>query len=83
MTYDPAKDAHDSFYAAIEAKRLRGDTHSWSAPKLYCSECDRYERDPLFLDVERCSQCGELIESSDDDGQPDEQQEWRDYDPDC
>lgn len=25
--YDPAKDAHDSYYAAIEAKRLRGDTH--------------------------------------------------------
>lgn len=23
--YDPAKDAHDSYYAAIEAKRLRGD----------------------------------------------------------
>lgn len=23
--YDPAKDAHDSYFAAIEAKRLRGD----------------------------------------------------------
>jgi hypothetical protein len=23
--YDPVKDAHDSYYAAIEAKRLRGD----------------------------------------------------------
>lgn len=23
--YDAAKDAHDSYYAAIEAKRLRGD----------------------------------------------------------
>ena len=29
MNYDPAKDAHDSFYAAVEAKRLRGDTHDW------------------------------------------------------
>ena len=29
MSYDPAKDAHDSFYAAIEAKRARGDTHDW------------------------------------------------------
>ena len=29
MSYDPAKDAHDSFYAAIEAKRLRGDKHDW------------------------------------------------------
>lgn len=27
--YDPARDAHDSYYAAIEAKRLRGDTHAW------------------------------------------------------
>lgn len=27
--YDPAKDAHDSYYEAIEAKRQRGDTHSW------------------------------------------------------
>ena len=23
--YDPQKDAHDSYYAAVEAKRLRGD----------------------------------------------------------
>ena len=23
--YDPAKDSHDSYFAAIEAKRLRGD----------------------------------------------------------
>ena len=29
MSYDPAKDAHDSFYAAVEAKRLRGDKHDW------------------------------------------------------
>lgn len=26
-TYDPAKDAYDSYFAAIEAKRLRGDKH--------------------------------------------------------
>lgn len=25
VDYDPAKDAHDSYFAAIEAKRLRGD----------------------------------------------------------
>lgn len=31
-------------------------------PQLYCGECDRYERDPIFLDVERCGKCGELIE---------------------
>lgn len=29
MSYDPAKDAHDSFYAAIEAKKARGDKHDW------------------------------------------------------
>lgn len=28
LDYDPAKDAHDSYFAAVEAKRLRGDT-SW------------------------------------------------------
>jgi site-specific DNA-methyltransferase (adenine-specific) len=27
--YDPAKDAHDSYFAAIEAKRQRGDSHDW------------------------------------------------------
>jgi site-specific DNA-methyltransferase (adenine-specific) len=27
--YDPQKDAHDSYYAAIEAKRLRGDAQPW------------------------------------------------------
>lgn len=27
IDYDPKKDAHDSYYAAIEAKRLRGDKH--------------------------------------------------------
>lgn len=32
--YDPAKDAHDSYFAAIEAKRQRGDTHDWSRPLL-------------------------------------------------
>lgn len=53
-------------------------------PRLYCADCDRQELDPIFLDVERCSQCGELLEAADDDdGQPSEQQEWHDYDPDC
>ncbi|HEU4986886.1 MAG TPA: helicase-related protein [Rhizobiaceae bacterium] len=27
MDYDPAKDAHDSYFEAVEAKRLRGDKH--------------------------------------------------------
>jgi hypothetical protein len=101
MEYDSAKDAHDSYYAAVEAKRLRVekagkaandafrkffpgsrmdketreavalaaiDAYNAPAPRLlFCSECDCYEHDPLFLDVERCSKCGELIEASDDD----------------
>lgn len=28
--YDPGKDAHDSYFAAVEAKRQRGDTHGWA-----------------------------------------------------
>jgi hypothetical protein len=61
--YDPQADAVKSYYAAIEAMRLRGEAVS----KLYCSACDRYERDPMFLDVETCSVCGELVEGCDDD----------------
>jgi len=30
--YDPQADAVGSYYAAVEAKRLRGDTY-WPAPK--------------------------------------------------
>lgn len=30
--YDPAKDAHDSYFAAIEAKRARGDKHYPESP---------------------------------------------------
>ena len=52
---------------------------------MYCEQCDRMERDPVFLDVETCSECGGSLQEADDedDGQPDEQQEWSDYDPDC
>lgn len=31
--YDAAKDGHDSYFAAIEAKRLRGDAHDWEDRK--------------------------------------------------
>ena len=30
--YDPQADAVGSYYAAVEAKRLRGDSH-WPAPR--------------------------------------------------
>lgn len=31
--YDAGKDGHDSYYAALAAKKARGDTHDWEAPK--------------------------------------------------
>lgn len=40
------------------------------SPKFICGECDRYEFDPIFHDVEMCSQCGgpiELAEEEEDD----------------
>ena len=44
--YDPAKDAHDSYFAAVEAKRLRGDTHGWNdrpwRRKEVIGECTLY-----------------------------------------
>ena len=27
-----------------------------------CGDCDRIERDPMFLDIETCSKCGQLIQ---------------------
>lgn len=48
-TYDPAKDGHDSYYAAIEAKRLRGDEHGWEdrpwARMERIGECTLYQGD--------------------------------------
>jgi len=32
-----------------------------------CCDCDRIERDPIFLDLETCSVCGELIEAIPDE----------------
>lgn len=32
VEYDPAKDAHDSYYAAIEEKRARGSIGDWESP---------------------------------------------------
>jgi hypothetical protein len=31
--YDPAADGFKSYYAALEAKRLRGDIHDWTNRK--------------------------------------------------
>lgn len=35
-----------------------------------CGDCDRIERDPIFLDLETCSKCGELIEAIPDEDPP-------------
>ena len=32
-----------------------------------CGDCDRIERDPIFLDLEMCSKCGEHIEAIHDE----------------
>ena len=51
---------------------------------MYCEQCHRVERDPIMLDVETCSQCGGYLAGMDDEeDQPDEEQEWLDYDPEC
>lgn len=51
---------------------------------MFCEQCHRIERDPVMLDTETCSQCGGyLVGIDDDDGQPDEMTEWRDFDADC
>lgn len=62
--YDPADDARKCYELAIELRRQREAAKK--QPHLFCGECDRYEFDPIFLDVERCSKCGELIEGLDD-----------------
>lgn len=54
--------------------------------EMYCEECHRVERDPNMIDTEICSQCGGYLAGmgdEDPDGQPSEDQEWSDYDPDC
>ena len=32
-----------------------------------CGDCDRIERDPMFLDLETCGVCGELIAAVSDE----------------
>lgn len=47
MTYDAAKDAHGSYYAAIEAKRLRGD-HLYKL-KVVIGDCTLYLGDCMDI----------------------------------
>lgn len=50
---------------------------------MYCEACDRMEWSDLGIDTETCMKCGGHLCAPEDDGQPDDMQEWRDYDPDC
>ena len=34
---------------------------------MYCAACDRWEDDPIALDVETCFRCGGLLCQPDDD----------------
>jgi hypothetical protein len=44
------------------------DTADNAEPGDYvCGDCDRVERDPIFLDTETCSKCGELITAISDE----------------
>lgn len=50
---------------------------------MYCAACDRMEWSALGIDTDTCLRCfGYLCEAEDDD-QPSEASEWRDFDPDC
>jgi hypothetical protein len=51
---------------------------------MYCEKCDRWEDDQIAAECGICLRCGgPLTAPEDDDGQPDEAQEWADFDPDC
>jgi predicted amidophosphoribosyltransferase len=51
---------------------------------FFCDFCD----DHVSASSQVCTECGEpLVDNPEwdweDDGQPDEMQEWHDFDPDC
>lgn len=49
-----------------------------SAPYARCQVCAT----PILPDEITCDECADEL-MADDDGQPDEAQEWRDYDLEC
>ena len=50
-------------------------------PRYFCGDCDRYEDDPMFADVEQCSACGAYITAEDDyaDARSPQQRTYDDY----
>jgi hypothetical protein len=56
-----ARKAWDEMERADQRSRDHSDN---AKPGDYvCWDCERIERDPMFLDLEKCGQCGELIEA--------------------
>ena len=58
-----------------------------SEPKDICIDCDGSGQYPSGMQCKSCGGTG-LVPAGDgipddDDGQPDEAQEWHDFDPDC
>lgn len=52
--YDPAKDSHDSYYAAIEAKRLRGDANpikreAYAQPDMFLPRAPEPKQEALGI----------------------------------
>ena len=54
------KDARKSW---DEMNRKQDTADNAETGDYVCGDCDRVERDPMFLDLETCSKCGELIEA--------------------
>jgi hypothetical protein len=52
-----------------------------SEPRYYCGDCDRYEDDPMWVDLEQCSCCGEYITAEDEpsDGLSPRERAWHNY----
>lgn len=86
--YDPQDDAVKSYYAAIEAKRARGDADDvMDRLRILHGKLEAEGRyvsaNTAWLAIEEITSLRAPPAASDDDGQPDEMTEWGDYDPDC
>lgn len=63
--YDPRKDAHDSYFVAIEAKRLRGDHIKPSnADRIEALERNLFALERLVHDLQKRISAGNYDEGS-------------------
>lgn len=81
------RESEDDHYAAIEAARIDREQPKDVLDRLVVLH-HKLEHDGLYvrantvwLAIEEIKRLREL--EVEEDGQPDEQREWRDYDPDC